>query len=270
MAISPLFYGASPAALAVEGLTFSAGGVPILSDLSFGVEPGAMLAVVGPNGAGKSSLLRCLYRFNRPAGGLVRLDGQDIWSLGPRQFARRVATVLQEPAGDFGLTAAEVVELGLIPHGGRAGGRALRRRAVYDAVYEALALMKLEQLASRSFASLSGGEKQRVLIAKALMQRPDLLILDEPTNHLDIRHQLDILALISDLPATVVVSLHDLSLAAAHADRVLVINQGQAVEWGPALRVLTPELIRGTFAVETVVDRHPATGRPRYSFHVDP
>ncbi|SMQ70181.1 iron complex transport system ATP-binding protein [Devosia lucknowensis] len=253
-----------PAKLTVSSLAWGPSGhASIVEDLSFSVAPGQMLAVVGPNGAGKSSLLRCLYRYHRPSSGHVRLDETDIWQLSPRDCARRVATVLQEGASDFALSVAEIVELGLIPHQPGGGGHD------YEPVEQALDLMELAHLAGRDFATLSGGEKQRVMIARALVQRPDLLILDEPTNHLDIRHQLEVLALLSRLPATVVVSLHDLALASAHADAVLVLERGRQVALGAPLDVLTPDAIRATFSVGTVVDRHPTTGQPRFSFHLD-
>jgi len=264
MGLASTLVGDKPARLSVENLCW--GPSPhhaIIADLSFVVEPGEMLAVVGPNGAGKSSLLRCLYRYNRPTAGVVRLDGADMWSLKPRDVARRIATVLQEGASDFGLTVAEIVELGLTPHlSGRSTSQA-------HAVDEALDLMGVATFAARDFASLSGGEKQRVMIARAVVQKPDLLILDEPTNHLDIRHQLEVLAMLSQLPTTVIVSLHDLALASAHADRVLVLESGRQVQLGAPLDVLTPALIRSTFAVEVAIDDHPVTGRPRFSFHLD-
>jgi iron complex transport system ATP-binding protein len=257
--------GDRPARLAVAGLSWGPDGRrEIISGVDFAVEPGEMLAVVGPNGAGKSSLLRCLYRYHRPHAGTVALDGSDIWSLQPRDVARRVATVLQEPASDFGLSVAEIVELGLTPHFEKLG-----TAHVYDCVVDALSLLGLMELAPRDFASLSGGEKQRVMIARALVQKPDLLILDEPTNHLDIRHQLDVLALLGALPTTVIVSLHDLALASAHADRVLVLDKGRQVRLGAPLDILTPSTIRDIFAVGAAVDVHPVTGKPRFSFHLD-
>ena len=258
--------GSSPARLAVEGLSWGPHrGPSLVCEIDFAVEAGRMLAIVGPNGAGKSSLLRCLYRYHRPSCGRILLDGADVWNMQPREVARRIATVLQEPATDFGLTVAEIVELGLSPH-----LSGMSRNAVYAAIEDALSLMKIDHVASRNFASLSGGEKQRVMIARALAQKPDLLILDEPTNHLDIRHQLEVLALLSHLPTTVIVSLHDLSLASAHADHVLVLARGRQVDFGAAGHVLTPDAIRDTFAVETVIDSHPVTGRPRFSFHLQP
>lgn len=265
MELARRLVGANPARIAVSGLSWGPlGGPRIIHDLDFSVEPGQMLAVVGPNGAGKSSLLRCLYRFHRPSSGSVTLDGADIGGMQPKALARRVATVLQESASDFGLSVAEIVELGLTPHLDQWSGPA------YGPVEDALAVMNLTAFASRDFASLSGGEKQRVMIARALVQKPDLLILDEPTNHLDIRHQLEVLQLLAGLPTTIIVSLHDLALASAHADSVLVLEAGRRVQFGAPLAALTPETIRRTFAVEAAIDTHPATGRPRFSFHLDP
>jgi iron complex transport system ATP-binding protein len=259
------FTGAQPARLDIADLSWGVvSGQPIIGPLSLSVEPGQMLAVVGPNGAGKSSLLRCLYRYHRPSSGSVQLDGADIWSLSGKAVARRVATVLQEPASDFALTVAEVVALGLTPHQGGWGGG----RDDHEAIESVLALLGLGHLAARDVATLSGGERQRVMIARALLQKPDLLILDEPTNHLDIRHQLEVLDLLSRLDCTVIVSLHDLALACAHADRVLLLDQGRVRALGAPTDVLTPSTIRAAFAVETLLDAHPATGRPRLSFHL--
>jgi iron complex transport system ATP-binding protein len=259
------FTGTNPARLVLDNLSW---GVvpdrPVVGPISLAVEPGEMLALVGPNGAGKSSLLRCLYRYHRPSSGHVRLDGDDIWALPGKAVARRVATVLQEPASDFGLTVVEVVELGLTPHRGGWGAD----RTDYEAIEAVLSLMELAHLAPRDMATLSGGERQRVMIARALLQKPDLLILDEPTNHLDIRHQLEVLDLLSRLRCTIIVSLHDLALASAHADRVLLLDRGRPVALGAPTEALTQATIRSAFAVETLLDAHPATGRPRLSFHL--
>ncbi|WP_378949320.1 ABC transporter ATP-binding protein [Mesorhizobium sp. ANAO-SY3R2] len=258
--------GSSPALLELDGVCWGPrASKSILQPVTLSVAPGEMLAIVGPNGAGKSSLLRCLYRFHRPTAGTVRLDGTDIWRMKPRDCARRIATVLQESASEFGLTVAEIVELGLTPH--VTGFRT--RDCDHDQVEAALALLGLTTLAARDFGSLSGGEKQRVMIARALVQRPDLLILDEPTNHLDIRHQLEVLELLGNLGCTVIVSLHDLALASAHADRVLVMDGGRAVACGRPADILTPERIRQSFSVGATLDDHPITGRPRFSFHLE-
>ncbi|SEP98123.1 iron complex transport system ATP-binding protein [Devosia sp. YR412] len=259
------FTGTQPARLDLDGLSWGVvSGRPIVGPISLSVEPGQMLALVGPNGAGKSSLLRCLYRYHRPTSGHVRLDGADIWTLPGKAVAKRIATVLQEQASDFGLTVAEIVELGLTPHRGGWGAD----HADYEAIKAVLALMELTPLAPRDLATLSGGERQRVMIARALLQKPDLLILDEPTNHLDIRHQLEVLELLAGLNCTVIVSLHDLALACAHADQVLLLDRGKVAALGAPAEVLTQSTIRSAFAVETLLDAHPATGRPRLSFYL--
>lgn len=236
----------------------------LLKPISIKVQAGEFVAVVGPNGSGKTSLLRCLYRVNKPTSGRVLLDGQDIWSLSARQCAQRVATVLQDTGAEFGLNVVEMVEIGLTPRAHH------WRRSAQDmeAIHHALDLLDVAHLAQRSFNSLSGGERQRVMIARAIVQGPDVLILDEPTNHLDIRHQLEVLALLARLPCTVIVSLHDLSLA-AQADKVLVMKAGQMQDYSPPQLAFNAEQIKHVFEVNTQIDEHPINHRPRFSFYLD-
>lgn len=255
-----------PARLTVTDIAWGpAPDKPIIHDASFTAEPGETVAIVGPNGAGKSTLLRCLYRYHRPTAGTVALDGIDIWQRPARDCAMTIATVLQELPADFALTVREIVTLGRAPHAGRWGGASARDTEIVES---AIATMGLSHLAGRDVGTLSGGEKQRTMIARALAQEPCLLILDEPTNHLDIRHQLEVLDILSRLDATVIVSLHDLALASAHADRVLVIEGGHMVDNGTPATVLTETRINSTFGVATHIDTHPITGRPRLSFHL--
>jgi len=238
---------------------------PLLKPITVSLQPGEFLVVVGPNGSGKTSLLRCLYRINKPTQGKVLMDGKDIWSLSPRQCAQRIATVLQDTGGDFGLSVFEMVEVGLTPRSLVWG----RSEEDIQIVENALALLDVGHLSQRSFDSLSGGERQRVMIARALAQQPDVLILDEPTNHLDIRHQLEVLALLSTLPCTLIVSLHDLALASAYADRVLVMQNGEMQACAPPSHVFTKQRIKQVFDVETIIDEHPITQRPRFSFFIN-
>jgi|TARA_R110000744_G_scaffold15956_1_gene44162 iron complex transport system ATP-binding protein len=237
---------------------------PLLEPVNVTITAGEFVAVVGPNGSGKTSLLRCLYRVNRPSSGQVLLDGQDIWSLSARQCAQRIATVLQDTGAEFGLSVFEMAEIGLTPMS------TSWKRSENDSriIENALALLDVGHLADRAFDSLSGGERQRVMIARALVQCPDVLILDEPTNHLDIRHQLEVLELLASLPCTVIVSLHDLSLASAYADRVLVMKAGKMQDFAPPSHVFTEQQIKQVFDVETVIDEHPITQRPRFSFYL--
>jgi iron complex transport system ATP-binding protein len=250
--------------LVASGLSWAPrGGTSILHDVSFAVPQGQVLAICGANGAGKSTLLRMLYRYLRPDAGKVLLGGTDLWTLTPRSAARRVAAVLQEQPTDFALTVREMVGLGRTPHRAGFAGAGARDAEVVAA---SLHRMDLVRFAAKPFGTLSGGERQRVIVARALAQEPELLVLDEPTNHLDIRHQLDVLTLLRGLGLTVVLTLHDLTLAAEHADAVLILHQGRLLAHGTPRDVLTPDTINRAFDVIARID---TTGpSPRYSFHL--
>ena len=221
----------------------------ILYPVSFNVAPTRVLGVVGPNGAGKSTLLRLLYRYHAPATGIVRVNDIDIWSIPAREVARTIATVLQEQPTDFALTVREVVTLGRTPYRRGFGGvNGLHDEQIVQSTLERLCLI---EFAERPLATLSGGERQRVMVARALAQEPSLLILDEPTNHLDIRHQLEILELIRNLPLTIVISLHDLNMAASVCDDVLLLRAGHALGFGQPDTVLTEKIVSSAFRVKT-------------------
>ncbi|TRW97411.1 ABC transporter ATP-binding protein [Paracoccus sp. M683] len=234
----------------------------ILQEISFSVAEREVIAICGANGAGKSSLLRLLYRYQAPRKGTVRLTGRDLWQMSAPEAARIVAAVLQEQPTDFALTARQIVALGRLPH-----RKGLGPGATDHAVVEAcLGRMDLRQMADRSFGTLSGGERQRVMVARALAQEPRVLILDEPTNHLDIRHQLELLALLRGLGLTVIATLHDLTLAAEFADRMLILHEGRVIADAPPDRALSEITIARAFNVSARVDRSGAT--PRFSFHL--
>ncbi|ORT55599.1 ABC transporter ATP-binding protein [Streptomyces sp. CB03238] len=249
--------------LAVEGLTVSAGARHLVRDVSLTAEPGEVIGLVGPNGSGKSSLLRAVYRVLRPDAGHIRVDGTDVRSLPVRRLARTMAVVVQEPGAAFDLTVRDVVAMGRTPH-----KRLLDGDTAEDArlVESSLASVDAVGLADRSFDRLSGGERQRVLIARALTQQPSLLVLDEPTNHLDVRHQLEVLGVLRRLPATVLVALHDLNLAAYYCDRLYVLRDGEVATAGPPREVLTPRLLSEVYGVAGEVVVHPRTGAPHVTF----
>jgi iron complex transport system ATP-binding protein len=241
------------------------GGETILHPLSLDLPRQAILGIVGPNGAGKSTALRLVYRYLRPTTGRVLLSGEDIWLMDPRAVACRIAAVLQEQPTDFALTVREIVALGRAPHRRGLVRSGARDREVIDA---ALGRLSLSQLADRRIGTLSGGERQRAMIARALAQEPELLVLDEPTNHLDIRHQLEALALIHDLGLTIVVSLHDLNLAATHCDLILLLDRGRAVAQGPPETALTPATLSTAFDVTARADRLTVADLPHLTFHL--
>ncbi|OIK28387.1 ABC transporter ATP-binding protein [Streptomyces malaysiense] len=240
---------------------------PVLRDVSLEVREGDVVGLVGPNGSGKSTLLRTVYRSLRPAGGVVRVGGDDVWGLSPRAAARRTAAVLQDPGGNTtGLTVAEIVALGRAPHHGLLGrDGAEDHRSVSDAIDRC----GVRPLAGRDYASLSGGERQRVLLARALAQDPRLLVLDELTNHLDIRARFELLDLIRATGVTTLAVLHDLDLAARLCDHLVVLRDGTVAAAGPVLDVLAPDLLADVFGVHARTERH-ADGVVRITYAARP
>ncbi|MFI9235936.1 ABC transporter ATP-binding protein [Streptomyces sp. NPDC053079] len=247
----------------IEGLAVDIAGTRLVEDIALRAGSGQFVGLVGPNGSGKSTLLRCAYRALRPAAGRVLLDGDDLHALGAREGARRLAALPQESASEFDFTVFEVVAMGRLPHQS-AAGRATA--ADTEVCTSALERVGAAHLAGRGFLTLSGGEKQRVLIARALAQQPKVLVLDEPTNHLDIAQQLEVLALVRSSGLTVLAALHDLNLAATHCDVLYVIAGGRIVASGPPHSVLTAGLLAEVFGVRAHRVPHPASGAPQLLF----
>src|SRR6202034_3264695 len=194
----------------------------------------------GPNVCFKYTILKALYRVHRPVSGQVLLDGTDLLSMPQKDAARRIAVVAQESTVEFDFTVLEMVMIGRTPHKKAFDRDDKTDQAVVD---QAIEQAGCADLAHRGFNTLSGGEKQRVLIAQAIAQGADHLILDEPTNHLDIRYQIEILELVSTLGVTVLAAIHDLSLAALFCDTVHLLGGGRVVAGGPPGTVITSGLV---------------------------
>ena len=238
--------GLPPLSLSLSGVTVAVGSVEICSEVSLEVEAGRVVGIIGPNGSGKTTLLRAVYRVLRPRLGRVVVGEDDLWDLRPSEAARRIAVVVQEPRSDFEFTVREVVAMGRSPH-----QSAFARESDDDRqrVEDALARVSIAELAARSFSTLSGGEKQRALIARALVQEARVLILDEPTNHLDIRYQLEVLELIRGVGVTTLMSIHDVNLAAEFCEYIVVLHGGRIQAAGPVETVLLPEVLEPVFGV---------------------
>lgn len=249
--------------LSLEGVEVSLAGAVVVRDVDLVLAEGEIVGLVGPNGSGKSTLLRSMYRALRPSAGLISLDGTPLDRLSARETARRIAVVPQEQLGDFEFTVAQVVAMGRTPHKGPLDRDTDEDRAICTEALERVGLLGSEE---RLYATLSGGEKQRALIARSLAQRCRIHLLDEPTNHLDIRYQLEILELVRSLGHTTVAAIHDLNLAAAFCDRILVVSAGTIVADGEPAKVLTPELIADIFGVRARSAPHPDTDRPVFVF----
>ncbi|MFD6855846.1 ABC transporter ATP-binding protein [Rhodococcus sp. NPDC060090] len=235
--------------LSAQSLRWSRGGNLVIDDVTIDPVPGETIGLLGPNGSGKSSLLRLLAGIDHPDGGTVALDGRDIGSLGRRDLARRVAMVGQHAHTEVDIRVRDIVRLGRIPHSDVFG----RDEGGTDAIEHALVVTGMAEFADRLWRSMSGGERQRAQIARALAQEPEELLLDEPTNHLDIQHQLDILERVAALPVTSYVALHDLNLAAMFCDRVVVLSKGMIVAHGAPSEALTTDMIEQVYGVRASV-----------------
>jgi len=251
--------------LQVDHVSWSVDGKPILRDVSLAVEPGSITGLIGPNGSGKSTLLRCIYRALKPDSGSITLDGNDLIRMDSQETARRVAVVLQEYPSDFQFTVGEIVSMGRNPHKGMFDRDTSADRGI---IRDALARVGLAGFSHRNFNTLSGGEKQRVIIARTLAQQAGFLVLDEPTNHLDIRYQLETMELDRDLGLTTLAALHDLNIAADYCDLIHVIDSGRIVASGRPSEVLQPDIIAEVFRVGALVGVDTLTGRPRISFYL--
>ncbi len=249
--------------LDVLGVTCGYGSSPVLVDATLQVSEGEFLGIVGPNGSGKSTLLKAMSRVLPPKYGQILLQEDDIYTMRPARVARRLAVVPQEPGLDFPFTVEDVVMMGRIPHLKRFQKEGPRDLEI---VRQALEHTNTLVLADRVVTELSGGEKQRVLIARALAQEPQVLFLDEPTSYLDLNHQIEIMELLNRLRyeqgLTAVMVVHDLNLASQYCDNLLVIKEGRIFTAGSPAQVLTEELIKTVYGCEVKVERRHPGGRP--------
>ena len=250
----------------VDHICWSVDGRKILHDADLDIDQGSFVGLVGPNGSGKSTLLRCIYRVLKPDSGEITLDEENVLQFTAKEAARRTGVVLQEYPTEFEFTVEEIVSMGRNPHKGMFDRDTKEDQTIIE---DALEKVGMEDFASRSFRTLSGGEKQRVMIARTLAQQAKFLVLDEPTNHLDIRYQLETMDLVKSLGITTLAALHDLNIATSYCDEIYIMDTGTIVASGPPEEVLIPELIHQVFGVGATVDTNPLTGKPRINFYLD-
>ena len=233
----------------------------VVDDVSLAIAPGDLVGILGPNGSGKTTLLKMLGGTLTPSAGDIQFERRPLGSWSRRELARRIALVPQETHAPFDFTVLDIVLMGRFPH---LGTFALEGPADLAIARRALASTGTSAFEARPFATLSGGEKQRVVIASALAQSPELLLLDEPTASLDLGHQLDVQLLLAALNrddrVTMVLSTHDLNLAAALCRHLILLRDGRVIAQGPTEDVLTPETVRALYGVDADVHRHPIAG----------
>ena len=263
--LSPASAPATPShapLLEASGVHVELGGQPILRDVEVTVRRGEVVGLVGPNGAGKSTLLRVVTGMLRPSAGAVAIEGDALGTLARRELAMRVAVVQQLPEAPPTMRVRDLVLLGRHPH---LGLLARESRHDFDVVAEAMRRAGCDRFADRELGSLSGGERRRAFIARALAQEATLLLLDEPTSNLDAHAQVEILELVADLAAGgsgVLLIVHDLTLAAAYCDRVVLLDRGEVVAEGPPSEVVTSEHVQRVYGSGVTVLPHPVSGAP--------
>jgi iron complex transport system ATP-binding protein len=277
----------SNVAYSLEDVTFSysrgkrAESQAALKELSCLILSGRVLGILGPNGSGKSTLLKLLARVYQPQKGAIEILGESLSGLSQLDVAKRVALVPQETLQVFPFTIAEMVLMGRSPHHQGWGGWHWEDSQDWAVAQNAMEELDVAHLGNRLVTEVSGGERQRAVIARALVQEPQILLLDEPTafldlHHqtafLDLHHQMDIARIIKRLNRerglTVILVSHDLNLASQYCDQVLMLNHGRLAAMGSPQTVITPEVIEAVYGCSVLVDRHPQSGLPRVSLPV--
>ncbi len=235
----------------------------VLKNISFEVREGEFLGVIGPNGSGKSTLLKLMSRVISAQKGKILLEGEDIAKVSLKKLCQKIAFVPQQTTINFSFTAWEIVLMGRIPYLKRLQFETKRD---FEVAEQSLSLTDVLQLKDKKIDALSAGERQRVIIAKALAQEPVLLFLDEPTSHLDIGHQEQILSLLRKLnqrnKLTVIIVLHDLNLASHYCQRLILLDKGEIFKSGEPEEVLTYQNIEEVYNTLVVVNRNPVSGKP--------
>ncbi|CAM3810059.1 ABC transporter ATP-binding protein [Rheinheimera salexigens] len=250
--------------LTLRNVGLQLGGQTVLNNINFSLNKAEFIGVIGPNGAGKSSLLRVVQRAVLPQQGQLMLKQQPLTSYSQNNLAKLIAVVAQTVSPMFALTTEEVATMGLLPYKNWYQANTDNDRV---RVSQALTTVGLATKANQQVETLSGGEQQRLYIAKALVQQPELLLLDEPTNHLDVLYQHQILQLISALKVSVLACLHDLNLAALYCDKLLLINQGQQIAFGSPAQVLQPAILQQVFGLPCEVYQHTKLAKPQVMFY---
>ena len=222
----------------------------ILKDINIEVDNKEVVGIIGPNGSGKSTFLKCIYRVLKPSDGAILLDKVDIKDMTVKESSKRLAVLSQHNNYNFDFTVKDIVLMGRSPH-----KRFMERdnKEDYAIVNDALKKVEMLEFKDRCFQSLSGGEQQRVILARALAQQPQCLILDEPTNHLDIKYQLQLMRIVKSLNIEVIAAIHDLNIAAMYCDKIYVLKDGKIVKFGKTNEVLTKKLIKDVYEVDADV-----------------
>ena len=244
--------------LQVNNLSFQIGDKSILEQICLEVKDGEFVGLVGPNGCGKSTLLKNIYRTYKPGRGTVFLNDADVLDLSFKKMASEMAVMAQENHVEFDFEVQDMVMFGRYAKKKFLEGDSAADKSLCEKCLGEVGLTGYEH---RSYLSLSGGEKQRVLLARVLMQQCDFIVLDEPTNHLDVSNQYQIMDILKNQKVTLFSSIHDLNLASLYCDKIIFMYQGKIVDYGTPEDVLTSENIRTYFGIDSQITKNDATGK---------
>lgn len=236
--------------ISTHDLTSTIADKNILKNISLDTKDKKFIGILGPNGSGKTTLLKCIYRVLKPSGGVVKLDDVELSHISIKESAKKMSVVAQHSYYNFDFTVAEVVLMGRTPH-----KKLMEKdnKEDYRIVDEALATVDMLEFKNRSFSTLSGGEQQRIILARALAQKTECMILDEPTNHLDIKYQLQLMDIVKKLSITTIAAIHDLNIASMYCDYIYILKAGEIVCEGIPSEILTPQIIKEIYEVNAEV-----------------
>lgn len=249
--------------LQIKNLEFSIDKKEILKDISFEIPKGSFVGIIGPNGSGKSTILKNIYRLYKPDSGQILLDNKNLLNMKDKDCAKEIAVLAQESNSQFDFTVEQIVKMGRYPY--KSVFEDYSKKDL-DMVTDMLKRVGLEDYVGRSFSKLSGGEKQRTLIARALVQDTEFLILDEPTNHLDIGYQIQLMDLVKSLNITTLSAIHDMNMASMYCDYLIVMKDGKIKNCGSVKEVITEKMLKEIFGVNAYVGVNPMNNKLQVSF----
>ena len=243
----------------ISGLEFGYSSSPVLKDVNLEVNGPQLISIIGPNGVGKSTLIHCINKILSPTKGVVMINGEDVSGISIKEMAKKVGYVTYATSDAFPLSVVDTVLMGRHPH---SGWKSLDHDL--DVVYSTLKLINIEHLAMRSFDELSAGQHQKVMLARGLVQEPEVLLLDEPTSNLDIKHQMEVTRILRNLSQEkgilIIMISHDLNIAAKYSDNMVMLSNGSIYAVGTPKEVLTKENIKAVYGVDSeIIESH---GRP--------
>ena len=249
--------------ISIKDLSFAIGTKEILKNISFDIKKNSFVGIIGENGSGKSTILKNIYKAYKPRKDIVFVSGKDIYDIKKREFSKLISVLHQENSTEFDFTVEDIVKMGRYAHKTLLASYDLEDDRI---VKNTLSDMGLLDYKNKKFTEISGGEKQRVLIARAIVQETDIIILDEPMNHLDIRYQLQIMSYLKGIEKTIIMTVHDVNIASMYCDHIIAIKDGEVISKGTTDEVLTEKVIEKVYGIKALIEVNSITRRKSIFF----